>query len=191
MNTQYTSYTFLVLLGLLAGAMRCLAIDQKFAGYVHIPNHDVTGDNDFSRSPYRNGPHGQTFMPLEALKTICEANGYCTNFNGGGWLKYLTYNTKVDSYVSRSSCGDLGATTIEHGSCYNPNARYITCPNTDAYFNILTTYQLPPFLIADACNKDVACAAFMVTNDQKEGYLLRYAGGTPSTISYIRIDGYQ
>lgn len=67
---------------------------------------------------------------------------------------------------------------VVNGSCLQPNASYISCEdergNLDTFYNVKASYRLPPNLVAEACNIDPRCVAFMVTTDRQWGYLLEH-----------------
>lgn len=64
------------------------------------------------------------------------------------------------------------------GSCLSPNSSYIACEdregNLDTFYTTKAEYRLPPNLVAQACDIDDRCVAFMVTNDRQHGFLLEH-----------------
>ena len=72
---------------------------------------------------------------------------------------------------------DLLLPSAYTGNCDSPaGARYLSCsgPWIEAYMDAFAHYQLPPFLLQKSCDSNPDCAGFMYTNDESQGWLLRW-----------------
>ena len=155
------------------------------AAYSLFPDTDATVCPAIEGSPYHD-PSGAGFS-APVLMTLCEALG-CTSFNPAGYLTLFAHNTSRQSYISMTSCGNGNAPSFSNGTaCSPPGTVYLQCAGVgDAIFNAYASYQLPPFLVEQACDKDASCAGYMVTSDGTQGWLLEY-GGYSNIVSNIRL----
>jgi hypothetical protein len=132
-------------------------------------------------------PDGQDFSTA-TLMTMCEDTPGCGRFNSQGWLKGFATNTSVQSYLSNTTCGGVGTFQLVPGTCLSPpGAMYVTCGyGVDAFLSPVVQFNLPPYLIEQACDTNPKCAGYMVTTDQSTGWLLQYYFCTTCT-GYIRV----
>jgi hypothetical protein len=156
---------------------------QGAGSYVSFPNMNITGNvdiNPFSDTPYL-GASG-SFLSMATLMSLCEdpaQEGQCRALNPGGYLKsWPNVDANYQSFLSNSTCGTKGTATLSTGTNLSPpGTQYLVCTGagtTDASLVTFATFQLPPFLVEEACDKNPACVGFMVSTDQTQGWLLQY-----------------
>lgn len=109
--------------------------------------------------------------------------GYCIK----GWV----HDKSANSYISRARCGNGVPAKIVAGSCNNPNAQYIVCP--DGSGDVMSygsrAAGKDAAALAQACDSDQECVGFMV--DSAGGVKLTYGaanvGKYAGYTSYIRV----
>jgi hypothetical protein len=127
-------------------------------------------------------PHYTPYtFDLPRMIALCEATSGCTSFStADGMLRSYSYNSSVISFISNTTCGTSGQARLEPGSCLSPNPEaetLIVCDSMAAasYFTVTAAFNLPPFLLEEACDKSAGCAGFMASADGTHGWLLGYA----------------
>ena len=109
--------------------------------------------------------------PNPAPQFACDATPECQFhdgvFNLKGWSTTSPSNT-THSYISVTKCGDPSrkGTNIT-SSCSAPASApgYFSCPlgtGESAGLVKIATFQLPPFLVAQSCDKNDDCVAFTI-----------------------------
>ena len=110
---------------------------------------------------------------INAAMFVCDNLPQCNGFNRRQTddlhtsLKHFVDNPAVDTYIAHRHCGNKGSGFVR--------GNYLICSNTGLNFEMAKdTYNLPPFLVAEACDLDPLCSAFTVSNDGQTGKLFRY-----------------
>ncbi len=149
-----------------------------YSNYVTFPNTDITVDDDYS--PQYLGSGG-THLSTDTLMTLCEdpaQGGLCSHFNTQGSLKTWPVNNTMQSYISTTTCGANAKLSFSNGTALSPpGTSYLVCTATpgtfvDSQFMSYATFNLPPFLIEQACDQDPACVGFVVDTAGTQGRLL-------------------
>jgi hypothetical protein len=163
---------------------------------------NITGNSDlnpFSDTPYLEtyGTVPGSFLSMATLMTLCEdpaQEGQCRALNPGGYLQsWPNLDVNYQSFLSNSTCGTKGIATLSTGTSLSPpGTLYLVCTGagaTDASLVAFATFQLPPFLVEEACDKNPACVGYMVSTDQThwQGWLLQYNDQVLVSYSYFLV----
>jgi hypothetical protein len=144
--------------------------------------------------PFYQGPGG-ALLSAETLMTLCEdpaQGGLCSHFNTYGALKTFPANASMQSYISNTTCGANAKLSISSGTALSPpGTAYLVCtaaPGTliDAWYLSYATFNLPPFLIEQACDQDPACVGYVVDTAGTQGWLVAYESGCCAA-AFIRL----
>lgn len=178
------------------GTLAALCVVVANAGsYVAFPNMDITGNNDMN--PNNNAPYisttGATFS-MSTYMTLCDdaaQQGRCHMFDVWGWLKTWKADSSKQSFLSNTTCGASTTARLISGTPLSPpGTQYLVCTGSglnDAEIVAFANYQLPPFLVEQACDKNPECVGFMVSSDESQGWLLRYEGGGSAAYVVVRL----
>ena len=142
---------------------------SPFPGYQLYPETDIPGNRGANLGTF------PAFSPSsqqnQATKFVCDSTPECQFHNAlddvKGHVAYGTSNS-THTYMSITKCGDptrKGKHTSS--SCAAPASApgYFTCPvgvGSGAGIVKIATYQLPPFLVAQSCDKDDECVLFTI-----------------------------
>jgi hypothetical protein len=187
-NPMAKLFAFISVVAIAAGS------PADFEGYVTIPNTDVGLDVQ--------GFDINTLVALAGafdfatVTLLCDELGDdCVGFNywpapasSSGkdeftWKQFTPSTDGVTTYYSINRCIPGRNSTEIAGSC-DPNSdnTYMQCPDGWGYWYVeaLNQFQLPPFLLAQACDKDPRCVAFTTAEGQGNGTLFAKAGPIPN-----------
>jgi hypothetical protein len=172
-------------------------VASGFSNYVLFPNTDITVDANYLQYPYQ-GPGG-ALLSTDTLMTLCEdpaQGGQCGRFNSAGAFKTWAANVARQSYISNVTCGANAKLTISAGTVLSPpGTSYLVCTaasgsSVDAVYTTMAAFNLPPFLIEQACDQNPACSAFMADSVGTQGWLLALAPssqGAQASAAFVRL----
>lgn len=171
---------------------RLCAVTPGCAGYSYATSNEcgAAGDCHLKYGPFPSPAYSSCwdsginpqFTPYTFsapyMKALCEDTPQCSSFSTtDGFLRAFAPNASLTSWLSNTTCGSSGSASVEAGSCFNPSSSYVVCNPIQAsgYFVTMAAYALPPFLLAQACDGNTACAGYMATADGTHGWLLSWA----------------
>jgi hypothetical protein len=109
-------------------------------------------------------PHGYTPPTIDdnMVADLCDKSadceGFVTGYSDGPCLKVPgVKNATMTTYVHTTRC-----TSTSQATNYTSAAGqvYKACTGTDAYFDMIAHYLLPPYICAQTCDRDPNCAAY-------------------------------
>lgn len=143
-----------------------MGIPDEYDGFLHYHNMDATTDEILLDA-------SDLTLSGQVWSAVCEEVPRCVAFNNKGFLKTFPHNETVDTYISRTSCGEHGKANVTSGSCLHPQSQFVHCHddrgNMDTWYGVKARYNLPPNLVAEACRIDNRCSGFMVSQDRQWG----------------------
>jgi hypothetical protein len=165
-------------------------------GYAHFKNWD--GHYSFVYTAQVSGKEtvdlnlsDGSIPPHKLMLDLCAAEPSCTGFysvvstGGGTRLLSATTNTEMDMFLAfNASLIGAGKTicSTDGAGLYYDTTKFLGCTCGDAiYRGVIATFQLPPFLLAEACSKNPSCVGFRAWNNETGGDLLKIASGCATT----------
>ncbi len=155
-------------------------------------NDDINPNND---TAYQ-GPGG-ALLSMQTLMMLCEdpaQGGQCHRLNSAGYLKSFPANASLQSYISNTTCGTNAKLSISSGTALSPpGTTYLVCTaldeavGIDALYDQLASFNLPPFLIKQACDQEPACSAYIVNTAGTQGWLLSFHSNPVIQTAVIRL----
>ena len=151
---------------------------------------DITEDNNIAPVDGKYLMPGGLPFPMATLTTMCESitassGTSCSHFNSCGSVKTWTYNPAVQSFLSNTTCGNQGGgvPVVMGGTALSPpGALYFYCSggsiNLDTTLTAFASFELPPFLVEQACDKNPQCVGFVTDSAGTKGSLLQYNEST-------------
>jgi hypothetical protein len=158
---------------------------------VPFPNMNITGNRDLIPVGRQYMGYNDALLSMDTLMTLCEdpaQQGLCRAANQGGFLKTWAQDPNYQSFLSNTTCGTQGFASLSPGTAISPpGTQYLVCssPGTaDAVLVTFAIFELPPFLVEQACDKNPECVGFIVDTAQTQGWLLQYWPVRPTNAEY-------
>jgi PAN domain len=117
------------------------------------------------------------------MKALCESTNGCVAFStGDGFLRAFASNSSVISYLSNATCGYGVPASIQGGSPFAPQGEFVVCTVQGGFPYVTTAaFNLPPFLLQEACDQSKTCVGFMALADGSQGWLLSWSPATTAS----------
>ena len=131
-----------------------LASYYKFAGVDGTVNvhHPLCDDPQF-RASFDGAP-------IEWKLQTCDVLG-CSRFDSIYCLKSWHPNASVDTYLSKTNCGNGTAARVVRGG--NGSSTFLTCPHGGAALHVLETLSLGAAQLAARCEAAPQCVGFIAS----------------------------